>query len=87
MEAVKYIDSKQLMCILTVILCDVTYIDPLCHKTIDFFQLVDSQTLVPHLHQLKLLTEDDFERVQLPNMTRSDRATFPYLKLIRLGKD
>ena len=63
-------------------------IDPLCHKTIDFFELVDTQTLVPHLYGKKLLTEDDFERVQLlPKMTRSDRTNFLYYKLIHLGKE
>ena len=86
MEAVKYTDSKQLMCILTVISCDVTYVDPLRRKAIDFFQLVNSQTLAIHLYQNNLITEDDFERVQLQNMTRSDRAIILYLKLIHLGK-
>ena len=62
-------------------------LDPLCHKTIDFFQLVDTQILVPHLYQKMLLTVDDYERVQLPTMTTSDKATFLYLKLVRLGKE
>ena len=62
------------------------YVDPLSHKTIDFFDLVDSKTLAPHLFQNKLITKDDFERVQLLSMTSRDKVTFLYFKLVCLGK-
>ena len=48
---------------------------------------MNSESLTPHLYQNELITEDDYERVQLPNMTSNDRVTFLYLKLVRLGED
>ena len=62
-------------------------IDPLRHRAPDFLQHVDSNTLAPHLYAKELITEDDLERVQLPTMTRGDKVTFLYLKLLHLRKE
>ena len=48
---------------------------------------MNSESLTPHLYQNKLITKDDFERVQNQNMTSKDKVTFLYLKLVHLGED
>lgn len=48
---------------------------------------MDSNTLASYLDANRLLTKDDWERLQLPTMTSSDKAAFLYLKLLQLGKE
>jgi len=64
-----------------------TYIDPLRHQATDFLQLVNTQVLAPLLFQNGLLSEDDFERIDLPTMTRGDKANFLYRKLLYLNEE
>jgi len=43
--------------------------------------------LAPRLFENDLLSGDDVERIHLPIMTRSDKATFLYWKLLHLNKE
>ena len=63
------------------------YIGPLHHWVIDFLQVVDSDTLAPHLYPKGLLTKDDWERVGLQTMTSGDKAVFLYLNILHHGKE
>ena len=49
--------------------------------------LVDTKTLSPVLNKYGLLSRHDMEFLQLQTIIDSDKVSFIYVKLLRLGKE
>ena len=66
--------------------CDMLSDPILRQHATDFKQLVSTEILAVVLFQNALLTQDEYEHLQLP-MTESKKVEYVYLKMVRLGEE